>query len=106
MITALLLLMYVLGVVIQILLEAQNSIKSPTNSVRGIVEYLELQGVRLLARLFFSLVLYTAIMAMTEKAIAAAGFTLPIWGLAGLAGYASSGFVRQISGLIPSFRVE
>src|SRR5689334_21791089 len=103
--TTLLLLMYLLGVFIQILLEAQNSIKSPTNGLptgmEGIVQYVELQGIKLLARLFLSIVFFSVILGMTEKAIGAAGLSMPAWGMAGLAGYGSSAFLRQVSGLIP-----
>lgn len=110
MITTLLLIMYLLGVIIQVLLEAQNSVKSSSNGLPpglpGIVQYLELQGISLLARLFLSIVFFTVILDMTQKAVGATFTSMPAWAMAGLAGYGSSAFLRQVSGLIPGLRVE
>lgn len=111
---ALLWTMYLTGCFLQLALQMQNSIRAKSNGLdtglSGMLHWLRLQGLGLAIRMFFTIIMFPGLLegplAKLAGPLAAAGFVIPTWGLAGIGGYASSGFLNQLFGLVPGLRAE
>lgn len=107
-------LLYGLGVVLHLALQIQNSIRSNSNGLSkgwsGVTTWLKLNGLSVGVRLFFSVIFFPAFagpqVTRLGDALASAGFPIPSWSLAGIAGYTVDSFLNQITALIPGLKAE
>jgi hypothetical protein len=105
--------MFVVGWLLFLLAQMQNSVRSTSNGLDGLTgmkKWFRLQAVNILTRAFFSAALYpTLLKAALDKLdgpLHSAGLSIAAWGLAGFAGYMANTAMFQIFGLIPGLRVE
>ena len=101
--------LYVLGWVIFVLIQAQNSIRSSSNGLQGKagwVKWFQAHAVDLLLRAFVSGLFYRYIVHTEGQKLASMGFSLDADTIAGVGGLAANAFLYQIFGLIPGLRVE
>jgi hypothetical protein len=106
--------MYMLGWFLFVAMQIQNSLKSQTNglenSIAGVKHWLSVQAVPLAIRAFIVVIFCPALLAgpvtKLEATLAAAGFKVASWGLAGLAGLGAEALLYQVWGLIPGLRKE
>lgn len=106
--------MYIVGCLLQLALQIQNSIRSKSNGVetgwQGIVHWLRLSLLSVMIRQFFAVIMFPAIiqgpLTKLTGPLQAAGFPIPPWGIAGIFGYANGEFLNRLAGLIPGLRVE
>lgn len=101
------------GWLLFVLAQAQNSILSSSNGLSGWAgfrKWLNLQGVNLVTRAFFSAILYGFLIDQVSKRLQAVGFVITGTAVAGCAGYAANAVLYQAFGLlakaIPGLRVE
>jgi hypothetical protein len=110
-------LMYWVGWLLFVAGQAQNSINSPSNSLNGFAgfkKWLGLHWYTLVLRGFFSAIGEGAIqhfvIAKVEPLLQPYGFSLAVWGMAGIAGFAANTLLYQTFGLlgnkVPWLRVE
>jgi hypothetical protein len=100
---------YVIGWLVFVLTQANNSIKSTTNGLRGSagwVQWLKLHAVDLIARAFFSAMSYGFIINQVSSKLAAVGFPFTSTTIAGFAGFCANALLYQVFGMIPWLRVE
>jgi hypothetical protein len=101
--------MYLIGWVLYVAAQAQNSVKSKSNGLQGfegIRTWLRLQLVNLATRAFFSGLAYGFLVHKSAAMIQAAGFPLTSTTIAGVAGYTANAGLYQFFGLFPGLRVE
>lgn len=106
--------MFCVGWLLFLVGQMYNSVKSTSNGLntgfQGMLHWLRLQAVNLATRIFFSAILYPAILKVAldklNGPLQSAGLGIAAWGLAGLAGYMANTAMFQIFGLIPWLRVE
>lgn len=101
--------LFVLGWVLFVLAQAQNSVQSTTNGLSGwsgFWKWIKLQAVNLATRAFFSGIFYTYLVQFVAGKIQAAGLAVTSASIAGVAGYAANAMLYQIFGLLPWLRVE
>jgi len=101
---------YTLGWILFVAAQAQNSVKSKSNSLEtgwpGIKAWLKMQGVNLATRAFFSMLAYGFIIHTVTSKIDGIGFHISAHSIAGVAGYSANAFLYQFFGLFPGLRVE
>lgn len=100
---------FVIGWLLFVLAQAQNSIKSSTNGLQGKagwVHWLQMHAIDLLMRGFVSGLLYGFILHTVADKISALGFPLTSTSIAGFGGLAANAVLYQFFGLIPALRVE
>ena len=101
---------YVMGWILYVAAQAQNSVKSKTNGLasgwRGIAEWLAMHGVNLATRAFFSALAYGFFIHTMATKIEAVGFSITSTAIAGSSGYAANAMLYQFFGLFPGLRVE
>lgn len=106
--------MYMLGWLLYLSMQIQNSIRSNTNglefSMAGVRRWLSISAVPTAIRAFVVVIFCPALLngpvAKLDATLAAAGFKVTSWGLAGLAGLGSEALLYQVWGLIPGLRKE
>ncbi len=101
--------LFILGWVLFVLAQAQNSVQSTTNGLAGWAgfwQWLKFQAVNLATRAFFSGIFYTYLVQFVAAKIQAAGLAVTSASIAGVAGYAANAMLYQIFGLLPWLRVE
>lgn len=104
--------MFVIGWLVFVYLQMENSLKSSSNGLtndwKGMKLYLRSQSDSLVWRAFFSAIFYPALIQKAvntiEPALAVAGLQIYAWGFSGLAGFGAYGFLYQITGLIGFLR--
>jgi hypothetical protein len=107
-------LLYVIGMLLHLALQIQISIRSSSNGLgtgwQGIVTWLKLNGLSVGIRFFFAIIFFPAFLegplVKLGETLASAGFKLPAWGLAGIAGYNADALGNQILALIPGLKTE
>lgn len=103
-------LMYLIGWVLYVAAQAQNSATSKTNGLpagfQGIKLWLRLHLVNLATRAFFSGLAYGFLVHTVAAKIQAIGFPLTSTAVAGVAGYSANAMLYQFFGLFPGLRVE
>jgi hypothetical protein len=100
---------FVLGWVLFVLAQAQNSIKSSTNGLQGKAGWagwLKIHAIELAWRAFGSGLLYHYIVQTTANKLAGLGLSLESTSIAGFGGLAANSVLYQVFGLIPWLRVE
>lgn len=101
--------LFILGWVLFVLAQAQNSVQSSTNGLAGwpgFWHWLKLQAVNLATRAFFSGIFYGYLVQFVTAKIQAAGLAITGATIAGIAGYSANALLYQIFGLLPWLRVE
>lgn len=103
-------LMYLIGWVLYVAAQAQNSAKSKTNGLpsgfEGIKVWLRLHLVNLATRAFFSGLAYGFLVHTIAIKIQNVGMPLTSTTIAGVAGYSANALLYQFFGLFPGLRVE
>jgi hypothetical protein len=102
-------LLYIVGFLVFILGQLQNSLMSTANSLEGwagALRWLKMQIVNLVIRGFFAGMFYGYIVHQVTAKLLAVNFALQTWAIAGVAGFAANALLWQIFGLIPWLRVE
>lgn len=102
-------LVYILGWLLFVAAQAQNSVRSTANGLSGwagVWHWAELQAVNLMTRAFFSAIFYAWVMQQVTTKIEAAGLVLTGTTIAGVAGYTANALLYQLFGLLPWLRVE
>jgi hypothetical protein len=103
-------LMYLIGWVLYVAAQAQNSATSKTNGLppgfEGIKLWLRMHLVNLATRAFFSGLAYGFLVRTIAGKIQAVGFPLTSTAIAGVAGYSANALLYQFFGLFPGLRVE
>jgi hypothetical protein len=101
---------YIVGWLLYVAAQAQNSVSSKTNGLRtgwsGIWEWLGMHGVNLATRAFFSALAYGFFIHTMTGKIQSVGFPITSTAIAGSAGYAANAMLYQFFGLFPGLRVE
>jgi hypothetical protein len=100
---------FALGWLLFVAGQAQNSIRSSSNSLEGwsgLVTWLRLQAVNLVTRAFFSALLYPVLVSDMSSKLQAVGLSLTALGVAGFAGYGANAGLYQLLGFLPFFRAE
>jgi hypothetical protein len=102
--------LYLMGWVLFVAVQAQNSIQSKTNGLatgfKGLQQWLSMHLVNLAQRAFFSGIFYGFIVHSVGIKLQAAGFPVTSYMMAGIGGWAANGLLYQIFGLIPGMRIE
>jgi hypothetical protein len=103
-------LMYLIGWVLYVAAQAQNSAASKTNGLphgfEGIKLWMRLHLVNLATRAFFSGLAYGFLVHTVAAKIQTIGFPLTSTAIAGVAGYSANAMLYQFFGLFPGLRVE
>jgi hypothetical protein len=98
---------FIIGWILFVLAQAQNSVKSKTNGLNGVSDWFKLHAVNLATRAFFSALAYGFIVhTVAQKIEAVGGLQLTATSIAGIGGYAANGLLYQLFGFMPWFRVE
>lgn len=100
---------FVVGWVLFVLAQAQNSIKSSTNGLQGTAgwsRWFKIHAIDLAMRAFLSGLLYGFILHTVADKISAVGFPLTSTSIAGFGGLAANALLYQFFGLVPALRVE
>jgi hypothetical protein len=97
---------FIIGWILFVAAQAQNSVKSKTNGLNTVSSWLKLHAVNLMTRAFFSALFYGFIVHTVAQKIEAVGLQLAATTIAGIGGYAANGMLYQIFGFMPWFRVE
>jgi hypothetical protein len=100
---------FILGWVLFVLAQAQNSVQSTSNGLSGwagLSRWLKLQAVNLATRAFFSGIFYGYLVQFVASKIQAAGLGITAFTIAGVAGYSANALLYQVFGLLPWLRVE
>lgn len=98
---------FIIGWLLFVLAQAQNSVKSKTNGLQSLSGWFKLHAVNLLTRAFFSALAYGFIVhTVAAKIEAVGGLQLTATSIAGIGGYAANGLLYQLFGYMPWFRVE
>jgi hypothetical protein len=97
---------FVLGWVLFVLAQAQNSVKSKTNGLTSLKAWFQMQAVNLATRAFFSAIAYGFIVHTVSSKVAAVGFQLTATTIAGIGGYSANALLYQFFGVLPWLRVE
>jgi len=102
--------LYLMGWVLFVAGQAQNSIRSKSNGLdsglRGLQQWLGFHLVNLAQRAFFCGLFYGFIVHTIGIKLQAAGFPITSYMVAGIGGWAANGLLYQIFGLIPGLRIE
>jgi hypothetical protein len=103
-------LMYLIGWVLYVAAQAQNSVTSKSNGLPsgfdGIKGWLRMHLVNLATRAFFSGLAYGFLVHTIAAKIQGVGFPLTSTAIAGVAGYSANAMLYQFFGLFPGLRVE
>jgi len=103
-------LMYVIGWALYVAAQAQNSVRSKSNSLppgfEGMKLWLRAQLVNLATRAFFSGLAYGFLVHTVAAKIQNVGMPLTSTAIAGVAGYSANALLYQFFGLFPGLRVE
>jgi hypothetical protein len=101
---------YIIGFILFVAAQAQNSAASKTNGLAagwpGIVEWLKMHAVNLATRAFFAGLGYGFIVHTIASHVESAGFPVTSTTIAGVAGYSANALLYQFFGLFPGLRVE
>jgi hypothetical protein len=100
---------YVIGWLLFVAAQAQNSVRSIANSLEGwpgVITWLKFQAVNLATRAFFCSVLYPVFVNDVRSRIQAAGLVFTSVTISAFAGYGSNAMFYQMLGYLPFFRVE
>jgi hypothetical protein len=100
---------FVIGWMLFVLAQAQNSIKSSTNGLQGKAgwaQWFKIHAIELAWRAFGSGLLYHYIVQTTANKLAGLGLSLESTSIAGFGGLAANSVLYQVFGLIPWLRVE
>lgn len=101
---------YVIGWLLFVAAQAQNSVASKSNSLQrgwpGIKVWLQAHAVVLATRAFFSALAYGFIVHTVAGKIDGMGFHVSSHAIAGVAGYSANALLYQFFGLFPGMRVE
>jgi hypothetical protein len=101
---------YIVGWILYVAAQAQNSVTSKTNSLpagwTGLKFWLSKHAVNLATRAFFSALFYGLIVNTVTAKIHSAGMNIAAVSIAGTAGYTANTLLYQIFGYIPWLRVE
>jgi hypothetical protein len=98
-----------IGWLLFVLGQAQNSIRSTSNSLegwRGFLIWLRIQAVNLVTRAFFCVLLYPVLVGSMAGKLLSFGLALTFYGVAGFAGYGANAALYQFLGFFPYFRKE
>jgi hypothetical protein len=101
--------LFILGWVLFVLAQAQNSVQSTTNGLSGWAgfwKWIKLQAVNLATRAFFSGIFYGYLVQVVAAKVQAAGLGITGATIAGVAGYSANALLYQVFGLLPWLRVE
>lgn len=101
--------LYVVGWLLFVAAQAQNSIRSNSNGLSGwsgFVAWLKLQAVNLITRAVSCAVLYGTIVHASAAKIQAVGLPFTGGAIAFFGGYAANTMLYQLFGLLPWLRVE
>jgi hypothetical protein len=102
--------LYMMGWVLFVAGQAQNSVRSKTNGLpggfAGLHAWLRFHFINLAQRAFFSGLFYGFIVHSATTKLQAAGFAVTSYTVAGFGGFAANGLLYQIFGLIPGMRTE
>ena len=102
--------LYLMGWVLFVAGQAQNSIRSQTNGlssgITGLQQWLSMHIVNLAQRAFFCGLFYGFIVHTIGIKLQGAGFPITSYMVAGIGGWAANGLLYQIFGLIPGLRIE
>jgi hypothetical protein len=100
---------FIIGWLLFVALQIQNSVRSSSNGLQGTagwLAWLKLHAIELMLRAFVSALLYGYIVNQVQEKIAAVGFSLTSTSIAGFGGLAANSLLYQFFGLIPWLRVE
>jgi hypothetical protein len=97
---------FILGWVLFVLAQAQNSVKSKTNGLNGLGAWFQMHAVNLATRAFFSALAYGFIVHTVASKIESAGLSLTATSVAGIGGYSANALLYQFFGYLPWLRVE
>lgn len=101
--------LFVLGWVLYVVAQGQNSLRSNTNGLAGLAgwkQWLRLQSVNLATRAFFSGLGYEFILHTVTVKMQAVGLAVTSTMVAGVGGYSANALLYQLFGLLPWLRVE
>jgi hypothetical protein len=97
---------FIIGWLLFVLAQAQNSVKSKTNGLNTLADWFQLHAVNLLTRAFFSSIAYGFIVHTVSTKVQALGFPMTATTIAGIGGYSANALLYQFFGLMPWLRVE
>ncbi len=97
---------YVLGWLLFVLAQAQNSVKSKTNGLTTVREWFRGHAVNLATRAFFSALGYGFIIHTVAGKVADVGLPVTSTAIAGIGGYSANALLYQFFGYLPWLRVE
>jgi hypothetical protein len=97
---------FIVGWLLFVLAQAQNSVKSKTNGLQSLSAWLKLQAVNIATRAFFSAMAYGFIINTIASKAQSLGFPLTATTIAGIGGYSANALLYQFFGLFPALRVE
>jgi hypothetical protein len=97
---------FILGWLLFVLAQAQNSVKSKTNGLTTLKDWFRVHAVNLATRAFFSALGYGFIIHTVSAKIQAVGFPVTATTIAGLGGYSANALLYQFFGYFPWLRVE
>jgi len=101
--------LFIVGWVLFMLAQAQNSIRSNSNGLQGFAGWagwFQMHVIDLAIRAFLSACFYGFLVQQAAAKIAAAGLSIESYGVAGVSGLAANALLYQVTGLIPGLRVE
>ena len=98
--------MFVLGWVLFVLAQAQNSVKSKTNGLSSLKAWFQMHAVNLATRAFFSALGYGFIIHTVAGKVADVGLPITSTAIAGIGGYSANALLYQFFGYLPWLRVE
>ena len=102
--------LFVMGWVLFVAIQAQNSIRSKSNGLAsgfaGLKQWLDMHWLTLAYRAFFSGLFYGLIVHTTTQKLQGLGFPVTSFMIAGIGGWSANGLLYQIFGLIPGLRIE
>jgi len=97
---------FIIGWLLFVLAQAQNSVKSKTNGLNSLSAWLKLQAINLATRAFFCGLAYGFIIHTVAAKAQSLGFPVTATTIAGVGGYSANALLYQFFGLFPSLRVE
>lgn len=97
---------FILGWVLFVLAQAQNSVKSKTNGLTSLKAWFSMHAVNLATRAFFSALAYGFIVHTVAQKIESAGLSLTATSIAGIGGYSANALLYQFFGYLPWLRIE
>lgn len=97
---------FMLGWLLFVMAQAQNSVRSKTNGLTGLSGWFRLHAVNLATRAFFSALAYGFIVHTVAVKIQAVGFPVTATVSAGVGGYSANALLYQFFGYFPWLRVE